>query len=296
MYHVIGADQKEYGPLSADQLRQWMVERRVDAQTKVRAEGSSDWKALAEFPELAEVLKGLPLRTVAAMPSAGPAVATPVVARTSRMAIGSLVLGILGLFSCGLTALVGLGLGIGSMVRISRSGGALRGQGLALAGTIVSGIVLLMVPIELGMLLPALSKAKTKAGGVQCMNNMKQLALGLVMYAGDHDNRLPQGTNWCEAIQPYLGGTQVFKCVNGDPTQRSHYAFNARLSGMDIRKIPSPAQTVLIFETDGGWDVSGGPEALLQKPRHNRAVGLAFVDGHAEISMPQRLPTLRWNP
>lgn len=51
MYRIIGADGREYGPVSADQMRQWVTEGRVNQQTRVRAEDSPDWKALADFPE-----------------------------------------------------------------------------------------------------------------------------------------------------------------------------------------------------------------------------------------------------
>jgi hypothetical protein len=53
-YKIIGADQMEYGPVSAEQIRQWITERRVDSETKLQAEGSSEWKRLAEVPEFAE--------------------------------------------------------------------------------------------------------------------------------------------------------------------------------------------------------------------------------------------------
>src|SRR5436309_1839611 len=51
MYKIIGADQKEYGPISADQLRQWIAEGRVNGQTQACAEGTQEWKPLAMFPE-----------------------------------------------------------------------------------------------------------------------------------------------------------------------------------------------------------------------------------------------------
>ena len=40
-YKIIGADQMEYGPVSAEQIRQWITERRVDSETKLQAEGGS---------------------------------------------------------------------------------------------------------------------------------------------------------------------------------------------------------------------------------------------------------------
>ena len=41
----------EYGPVSPEQLRQWIAEGRANAQTLVQAEGSADWKPLGQFPE-----------------------------------------------------------------------------------------------------------------------------------------------------------------------------------------------------------------------------------------------------
>jgi len=54
-YKMIGGDGKQYGPVTAEQLRQWMSEGRVDAATRVQAEGTVDWKPLGELPEFAGV-------------------------------------------------------------------------------------------------------------------------------------------------------------------------------------------------------------------------------------------------
>jgi hypothetical protein len=57
-YKVIGGDQKEYGPASAEELRQWLTAGRLNAQSLVQAEGSSEWKPLASFPEFADLFAG----------------------------------------------------------------------------------------------------------------------------------------------------------------------------------------------------------------------------------------------
>lgn len=55
MYKIIGADQNEYGPISAEQVKQWVKEGRANGQTMVLREGTTEWKPLASFPELADV-------------------------------------------------------------------------------------------------------------------------------------------------------------------------------------------------------------------------------------------------
>jgi prepilin-type processing-associated H-X9-DG protein len=296
MYKLLGADKKEYGPISADQIQAWIAQGRANARTQVQAVGSTEWKPLADFPEFAAALQNPPGATVSpatateAQPSGAPS-------KTSGLAVASLVLGILGLLTCGLTALVGLVLGIVALVRINKSQGQIRGQGLAIAGTVVSAVFLLLIPISAGMLLPALNKAKEKASGIYCMNNIKQLNLGLMMYSSDNKDQFPSGNTWCDALRPYLGGnTNAFICPLGASGQRCHYALNGRLAGASMKEIQVPAQTVLVFEIDGGWNVSGGRERLMARPRHTGAYVVGFVDGHVEMVRPARLSQLRWEP
>jgi len=216
--------------------------------------------------------------------------------KVSGLAIASLVLGVLGLFTAGLTALLGLIFGIIALIKISRSRGALSGTGLAIAGTIVSAILALMLPLMAAMLLPALAQAKGKAQSINCMNNLRQLGLGGMMYANDNKDRFPSADNWCDTIQKYMGGPKPFLCPAGDPSRRCHYAFNSRLSAADSRQVSSPNQTVLLFETEGGWNLNGGPELLLKRHRHGGAVGIVFADGHSEMAREPRLRSLKWEP
>jgi hypothetical protein len=55
-FKIIGADLKEYGPVGAQQIRQWITEGRLDSETKLQVEGGADWKRLADVPELAAAL------------------------------------------------------------------------------------------------------------------------------------------------------------------------------------------------------------------------------------------------
>ena len=92
MYKIIGADKKEYGPITADQLRQWLAEGRVNAQTQILAEGATEWRMLSELPEFAASIPSAPPPGLVPAPMADPAAQEKV----NGPAIGLMVLAILG--------------------------------------------------------------------------------------------------------------------------------------------------------------------------------------------------------
>jgi prepilin-type processing-associated H-X9-DG protein len=295
MYKIIGGDGQVYGPVSVETIREWIASRRATSNTQVQVEGSTEWKKLGELAEFKDALPSVPGGSATGVPPqiqgfdrTRPSGTTPG-APTSGMAITSLVLGIVG---C--TALVGLVLGIIALVRIDKSQGRLGGRGLAIAGIVVSAVMLVFgLPMFAGMTLPALAKAKQRAQAINCMNNLRQLGVAARTYAQSSGNRLPYATNWCDVLQPHVNRQNVFYCP-AEKSQLCGYGYNAALSGLVVSDV-NPS-TVMFFEIPGGWNVSGGPEHMLQERRHGTSLNVVFVDGSARQMTLSALQNLRWDP
>lgn len=52
MFTIIGGDGREYGPVSADQIRAWIAAGRANLDTQARAAGSTEWRRLGDYPEI----------------------------------------------------------------------------------------------------------------------------------------------------------------------------------------------------------------------------------------------------
>src|SRR5262245_26456269 len=106
MYKIIGADGKEYGPVTGEQIRQWIAEGRVNSQTKILAEGPTEWKTAADFPEFMMKAAGAspPPPPLSAAPPSGSAD----ISKVDGPAIGLMVVGGLNLVLAALSLIMHL--------------------------------------------------------------------------------------------------------------------------------------------------------------------------------------------
>lgn len=200
--------------------------------------------------------------------------------RTSGLAVASLILGILGAFV--ITGLLGLIFGIIALVQIGGSRGRLRGQGLAIAGTVISGLALLSIPLLAAMVFPVFMRARSTAHKAACLSNVKNISLGLQMYMADNNDRLPAAADWCGDLEDYVRDYDVFYCPVA-PDLDCAYAYNSDLSGADLVSFADPTSTVAFFESDLGWNASGLPQDILApEPRHLDGDNYGYLDGHAQ--------------
>jgi hypothetical protein len=230
-----------------------------------------------------------------------PARARSVPSRTSGMAIASMVLGLLGLFSLGILALVGLILGIVGLRQIGRSEGRLQGQALAVGGIVVSGLVLavmfLFVPIVAAVLLPVFAQAREKARASVCITHLRLLGRAMSLYNEDYDGHWPRRQNWGDSVLPYVRTPQgqtatiFFQCPSL-PNQRGAYAYNGLMSGVPDGWIAEPSTTAVLFDSHGGWNQSGGAAAA--DPRHGDGLYMLFAAGNTRWM--RSLDGVGWKP
>jgi hypothetical protein len=154
MYRILGADGREYGPISGDLLRQWIAEGRANATTPARTEGDTGWKSLGTFPEFSMLSAAAPA-----------AFATPTYHRPKNngFAVTALVLGILSLLfgpwcCCCYGApfnIAGLIFSILALGQIRSDPDRYGGKGMAIAGLVlclssIALVILLMILAGVG--------------------------------------------------------------------------------------------------------------------------------------------------
>jgi hypothetical protein len=155
MYKIIGNDGKPYGPVTAEQIREWIRQSRAESRTSVLPEGAAEWTFLGLLPEFAREFSGpppviAPPKAIAASPARG----------TNGFATAGFICGLLSLICCcGCPFnILGLIFSIIALVQINGQVPKQEGWGLALAGLICSGVSLLF-SFGLGILNFALTPA-----------------------------------------------------------------------------------------------------------------------------------------
>ncbi len=151
-------------------------------------------------------------------------------------------------------------------------------------------VVISIIAILAGLLLPSLSRAKSATQRTHCLSQMKQLAMGVMMYADDHRDELPRSQHsafafrqspWAISILPYLGQSNsdnhadnkrnirrgVFRCSKVKDPEKSSYGQNVYFElGADddylgrptswrkLTSIPRRSATILQGEVTGRID------------------------------------------
>ena len=178
-------------------------------------------------------------------------------------------------------------------------------------------VVIAIIAILAGLLLPALSQAKTRARTISCMTNLKQIGLAVHLYADDNDDSLPQSSHtrasWLVTIAPYVESNLLYRCsMDRHPTRRYSYCINdfltpkssgsSHLNFTKVTSLPVPSDTFYMAEAHEDFTgsdhfhfsdtSSGGYEPFvfassIAVERHLGGANYLFVDAHVE--------TVKWS-
>ncbi len=153
MYRIRGSDGREYGPATADQMRQWLAENRVNAHTLVQVEGAPAWQPISSVPEFTG-LTAAPAPVMTGVPGAW--TAGPVAPRNNPMALTGMIMGIVSIPALCMCYgfpfnILGIVFSLIGLAQIKRSPETFTGRGMAITGLALSifSVALLAVMMAL---------------------------------------------------------------------------------------------------------------------------------------------------
>lgn len=130
---------------------------------------------------------------------------------------------------------------------------------------------------------PEMKHARGKAQQAASMSNLKQLSLGMIQYAQDHDETLPDAEHWMDELLPYVKNENLFHDPSSPADQPYGYAFNKALSKAKLAQFDAPANTVLLFESTLGVRNAADTGQSVPRPgRYSGGTDYAFADGHVK--------------
>jgi hypothetical protein len=153
IYKIIGDDGKEYGPATAEQIRQWVAEGRVEHRTPIFVDGAKDWNFVGLLPEFAGLFAASGTPPPIAPPKPGTSTAGQML-RTNSLAITGMVCGILSLTLCCCCGgfpfnVLGLIFSLIALSQIKANPEQHEGRGMAIAGLVLSILSLIFFIVRL---------------------------------------------------------------------------------------------------------------------------------------------------
>ena len=209
---------------------------------------------------------------------------------TSGLAIAALLLGILSPFTCMLTALPAIIMGIIALVNIRSSRGTLKGLCMAIAGVALAALGMLIL-LGLGVVMPLMIKTHQAGVRVACRENLVAMGKAMRVYASEHEGRFPTPSIWCDLLVKHGGlPPKTFRCRDTDEGP-CNYAMNAFVQDVSD---DLPGDIVLLFETSPGWNQAGASELVTTNHHQGDGLHVLLADGHVEWVWAKRLSQLRW--
>lgn len=170
---------QQTGPFPLDHVLSGLANGTYQPSDMAWHEGASGWMPLSALPAIAHGM---------AHPLPGGAALNPYGAKTSGLAIASLVLGIMAFITLGLTGIPAVICGHLALGKIKRSSGTQTGGGMAIAGLITGymGFFVLGFAALAGLTAPVVLRQRKKADQTEAVNNARQIGLALFEFKTEY--------------------------------------------------------------------------------------------------------------
>lgn len=116
-------------------------------------------------------------------------------------------------------------------------------------------------------------------------SNGRFISMAIIKYAQDHNGYLPDANQWCDLLIEHDKklSKDDFKYESSE-YDICNYAFNGNLSGARLDNMSY--NTVLIFESEGKWNLSGTEELFRKTPKKRRYVYVYTKDAETGYNLP----------
>jgi prepilin-type N-terminal cleavage/methylation domain-containing protein/prepilin-type processing-associated H-X9-DG protein len=176
-------------------------------------------------------------------------------------------------------------------------------------------VVIAIIALLMGILLPALSRAKKQGQAVRCLSNLKQIGVAAYLYAQDYNMKIPRDEthgHWMVLFAPYVGGrsnkvlewteVDIYNCPTyPDKEQTVDYCINAwdPKEDKELRRATKlddfqrPGQTIYI--ADYAYHQAQPPVQIVRKDddRAQLHLKLRWMDVYARNHLPSAAENTR---
>lgn len=172
-------------------------------------------------------------------------------------------------------------------------------------------VVIAIIGILAAMLLPALNGARNKGEQADCLNNIRQITLGFMMFSNDHDGAFPFYTDgitgegieggWVYynkfpaptagnfnvrlgSLYTYVNADKAYLCRKDNSGSNCSFAANSNTNAIKVTMVNDTSGTPLLLEeatpksTDDGYFAV---DSNVVANRHTKGSNYSFCDGHA---------------
>ncbi len=153
-------------------------------------------------------------------------------------------------------------------------------------------VVIAVIALLMGLLIPALDRVRSISPRMVCGSNLSALGKAMFIYANDNNDKYPTADKWCDLLIEHTDVTEkqlvCYGALKQKNKSRCHYALNPNCEPN------SSPDLVLLFDSKGGWNLSGGPELLTTENHEGDGCNILFNDGHVAFITLKGVPELKW--